>query len=363
MKKLKVAIIGQGRSGRNIHGSYFKSEANTQYEVVAVVDEDAFRRERALTEYPGCQVYADYKELFARDDLDLVVNSTFSHMHYYVTKDLLLHKFNVLVEKPMARSYFECCDLMETAKANGVKLAVFQQSFLAPHYLETLKFLETGKIGDVLQISIHYNGFGRRWDWQTMQNKLGGSVYNTGPHPIGLALGFLGFHEETKVVYSKLACGLTSGDAEDYAKIIMTAPGKPVVDVEISSMDAYSPFTFKIMGTKGTYQCTTAEFKAKYVPDGENAEQPVQEAFLKDEEGYPIYCRETLITKEEEAKFEGSAFTSASHLFYTSLYEHITTGAALAVPPEYAAQVINVIETVHGQNPLPVKYLSSAMEH
>ena len=354
MNKLKVAIIGQGRSGRDIHGSYFKSESNTQYEVVAVVDADAQRRERALTEYPGCQVYADYKELFARDDLDLVVNSTYSHMHYYVTKDLLLHKFNVLVEKPMARSYFE---------ANGVKLAVFQQSFLAPHYLQTLKFLETGKIGDVLQISIHYNGFGRRWDWQTLQNKLGGSVYNTGPHPIGLALGFLGFHEETKVVYSKLACGLTSGDAEDYAKIIMTAPGKPVIDLEISSMDAYSPYTFKIMGTKGTYQCTTAEFKAKYVPDGVNAEQPVQEDFIHNEEGFPIYCRENLITEEEEGKFEGSAFTSASHLFYTSLYDHITTGAALAVPPEYAAQVINVIETVHGQNPLPVKYLSSAMEH
>ena len=41
----------------------------------------------------------------------------------------------------------------------------------------------------------------------------------------------------------------------------------------------------------------------------------------------------------------------------------ITAGAPLAVPAEYAARIVNVIETVHGQNPLPVKYLSSAMEH
>ena len=38
-KTLNVAIIGQGRSGRDIHGAYFKSAANEHYRVVAVVDE------------------------------------------------------------------------------------------------------------------------------------------------------------------------------------------------------------------------------------------------------------------------------------------------------------------------------------
>ena len=39
MKTLNVAIIGQGRSGRDIHGAFFKSDANTLFNVVAVVDE------------------------------------------------------------------------------------------------------------------------------------------------------------------------------------------------------------------------------------------------------------------------------------------------------------------------------------
>ena len=63
MKKLRVAVIGQGRSGRNIHGAYFKSERNTNYEVAYVVEMDEFRRNRALNEYPGCKVFADYKDL------------------------------------------------------------------------------------------------------------------------------------------------------------------------------------------------------------------------------------------------------------------------------------------------------------
>ena len=51
MKKLRVAIIGQGRSGRDIHGSYFLSEKNRNYEVVAVVELIEERRERARKEY------------------------------------------------------------------------------------------------------------------------------------------------------------------------------------------------------------------------------------------------------------------------------------------------------------------------
>ena len=41
MKKLRVAIIGQGRSGRNIHGAFYLSDANTLFEVACVVDADA----------------------------------------------------------------------------------------------------------------------------------------------------------------------------------------------------------------------------------------------------------------------------------------------------------------------------------
>ena len=358
MEKLKLAIIGQGRSGHNIHCRYLRSEHNTLFEVVAIVEQDAVRANRAKEEWPNCTLYTDYKELFNRNDLDLVVNATFSHTHYSITKDLLLHKFNVLVEKPFARSYYECSELMGIAKANGVTLAVFQQSFLAPYYQEALKFVASGKLGEILQVNIHFSGLSRRWDWQTLQCKLGGSVYNTGPHPIGLALGFLDFHEQTQVVFSRLACAQTSGDAEDYAKIIMTAPGKPVVDVEISSVDAFNPYTLKIQGTKGTFQCTIPEYKAKYIPDGKNPDRPVVKETFRDENGYPAYPSEDLITVEESGTFDGSAFDVAVHRLYSSLHNTLTTGTPLAVPTEWAAQVINVIETVHAQNPLPVTYFA-----
>jgi len=356
MKKLKLAIIGQGRSGRDIHGKFYKSEQNDVVDVVAVVEADERRRERALEEYPGCKVYADYRELFEVEGIDVVVNDTYSQMHYEITKDLLEHGFNVLVEKPFARNYYECSDLIRIAKEKNLVLAVFQQTFLAPFYLETKKMLETGKIGDIKQVSIRYNGLSRRWDWQTLQSKLAGSVYNTGPHPLGMALDLLDFDPNTRVAYSKLDRALTSGDAEDYAKIILVAPNRPVVDVEINSTDAYCGYTLKIQGSKGTYVCTTGSYKMKYVVDGENPDRPVVQESLMDEDGYPIYCGEKLITHEEEGTFTGSAFDVAVESFYRMLHDTLTTGAALKVTPEQAAHIINIIEIVHGQNPMPVRF-------
>ena len=356
MKKLKLAIIGQGRSGRDIHGRFYKSRENDIFEVAVVVEADEQRRKRALEEYPGCKVLKDYRELFDMKELNLVVNASYSHQHYEITKDLLMHKFHVLVEKPFARNYFECSDLMKTAEKNGVVLSVFQQTFLAPFYLETKKILESKKLGDIQQISIRYNGLARRWDWQTLQMKMGGSVYNTGPHPLGMALDLLGFDDDIKVVFSRLDCALTSGDAEDFAKIILTAPKKPVVDVEINSTDAFCDYCLKIQGSKGTYKCTLGDYKMKYIVDGENQERPVVEEFLKDENGFPIYCEEQLIIREEAGSFEGSAFDVAVEAFYRMLYHTITTGAPLTIKTENIAKLINVIEIVHAQNPLPVKY-------
>lgn len=356
MKKLNIAIIGQGRSGKDIHGKYYRSEANKYFNVKYVVDADEHRRKVAEEIYPDCKTFADYKELLELDGIDLVVNASYSQMHYPITKDLLLHGKNVLVEKPFARSRYECDELIKLAEDKGLVLAVFQQTFCAPFYLFAQEIAKSGKIGEVKQVSIRYNGFARRWDWQTLQKKCAGSTYNTGPHPIGMALGFLDFDKNAKVVYSKLDTALTSGDADDYAKILITAPEKPLIDIEISAMDAYSGYTLKPQGTRGTLKAKPGAYDLTYIVDGENIERPVIEEFIHDEEGNPIYCSEKLVKHTESEKIVGTAFDVGTASLYEQLYYKITEGRPMDVTPEMAAAVISVIETVHAENPLPLKF-------
>ena len=351
MKKLRLAIIGQGRSGMQIHGVYYTGEYNKYYDVVYVADFDEKMREKAKKLYPSCETLSDWREILDKD-VDIVVNASYSEMHFPITLELLQHGKNVLVEKPFGRNRYECDTLMKTAKENGAYLAVFQQTFLAPFFKEAKALCDSGKLGKILTVNIHYNGLARRWDWQTLQKKLGGSVYNTGPHPIGMALGFLDYDKNVQVAFSKLDLALTSGDAEDYAKIILTAPGKPVVDVEISAVDAFNDFTLKIQGTKGTFKCTPKNYSMKYVVDGENPPRPYVEESIRDEKGDPAYCVETLITHEEKGDYEGDAFGLATALFYESLYFALTEGKEIAVKPEVAADVIGIIEKVHADNRL-----------
>ncbi len=356
MKKLNVVIIGQGRSGRDIHGNYFKKLGTELYNVIAVVDRDARRRERALSEYPGCEVFESYQELYDRKDIDLVVNSTISDEHFQVAKDLIENGFNVLVEKPFARTRYECDALIRLAKEKDVKLGVFQQTFLTPYYMKSQEVIASGKLGEIKQVDITFSGFSRRWDWQCAQVTMGGNIYNTGPHPIGLALGYLDFDKNSRVAFSRLAHVLSSGDSDDYSKIILTAPDKPVIDLEINNNDAYPANTIKILGSRGTYTSTFGKYEMKYIVDGENPEKPLVLTPYEDENGYPAYCSENLITHEESGEFEGDFVEIATSNYYQDMYGYLTEGKALRVTPEIAASIISVIETVHAENPLEVKF-------
>lgn len=352
MKKLNVAIIGQGRSGRNIHGAFFRSAQNTRYNVAAVVDALADRRERAEAEYE-CDVYSDYHDLFGRKDIDLVVNSTYSYMHSGVTIDLLEHGFNVVCEKPMAKTYEDGCRMVLAARAHGCMLNVFQQSRLAPHYKRIKEILAQGRLGRVVQILISYSGFARRWDWQTSQRYMGGCVRNTGPHPLDQALDLMGFPQNVNV-FSKLDRVNSFGDAEDYAKIILSASGKPLVDIEISSCNCYAPYTYIISCENGTLRATQKRIEYRYFdPSGAPARKLTFDPIC-DAEGLPAYCSEKLDWHEESVELKGSAFDSAVKEYYDMIYFYLTEGAEMQIVPEQVLCQLKVIDMIHAQNPLPV---------
>ncbi|MBR0235479.1 MAG: Gfo/Idh/MocA family oxidoreductase [Clostridia bacterium] len=357
MKKLNVAIIGQGRSGKNIHGRYYLSERNLYYNVKYVVDMNEHMREVARGLYPGCTVLSDYTELFGKTDIDLVVNASYSEMHFPITKSLLEHGFNVLSEKPFARNVYECDLLIETAKEHGVLLAVFHNTQLAPFYLDAKEKAGSGILGDIKQVSIRYNSLSRRWDWQTLQKKMGGSAYNTGPHPIAMALGFLDFDKDAKVIFTRLDTSSTSGDGEDYVKILMSAPQKPLIDIEMNSTDAFCDYNIKIQGSRGTMKLTPTTYKLKYFTEEENPTHSVIEQTLRNDDGMPVYCSEKLNFHEEEGTYSATAFDAGTAGIYENLYYALTEGRPLIVNCEMATRVIGVIELAHAQNPLPLKVL------
>ena len=68
---------------------------------------------------------SDYRDILDRKDLDLVINATPSNLHVPITLDLLNHGFNVLCEKPLARTVEEVDRLIEASQ----KPVVYWPSF------------------------------------------------------------------------------------------------------------------------------------------------------------------------------------------------------------------------------------------
>ncbi|MBO4216575.1 MAG: Gfo/Idh/MocA family oxidoreductase [Clostridia bacterium] len=355
MEKLNIALIGLGRSGMNIHGKFFLSDKNTLFNVVAVCDEIEVRAIDASIKFE-CAYYTDYREMLKRQDIDVILNSTFSYEHSDVAVDCLNAGKNVVSEKPFAQTAEQCDRMIEAAERNGVSICPFQQSRFAPYYTRMRDIVRSGVLGRILEIKTTFSGFSRRWDWQCSQRFGGGNMYNTGPHPFDMALDMINCDDMPQIAARLDTTEMTFGDAEDFVKAVLIWPGKPVLDIEIMSTDAYADTLFHLIGSKGTLRASMGKIEYKYIePESEFVHKLVLSPYTN-AEGRPAYCSEKLNVFEFGEDVVGTSFDVAVEKYYQNVYSHIVDGKPLVVKPSRVRQQIAIMEEIHKQNPLKVKY-------
>ena len=354
MKKLRVAIIGYGRSGRNIHTKLLKQMPEL-FEIAMYVDGDAERREMIKQEM-NLPVYPDYTDLFNQSGIDLVVNSTFSKDHARISRDLLKHGFNVLCEKPAAKDAEEFQTVLDTVRETGRKFYVFQQYRYTPGFVKIQEIIASGVLGRVVAINIQNDGFDRRWDWQTIHEYSAGVLLNKGPHYLDWALALMGFPSDVEV----FACfdhANYAGNGEDYAKLILRAPGAPVADLQFSACNAFPFEPFLIHGTQGTLKGSETSLTWKYFKPAEAVPLELETSPLRNEKGEPIYCREKLNIHEESWKVDSGTMTPQQYEFnvkgmtyYRGLHANFSGGADFDVKNEQVLLQMKVIGAAHAQN-------------
>ena len=350
MKKIRVALIGYGRSGRNIH-HHLLTQLPDKFEIVAYVDQDAERRDMIKAEN-GIEALKDYHELFGRDDIDLVINASFSFDHARISCDLLSNGFDVLSEKPAGKDVDEFASVLRAAREHGRRYFVFQQYRFAPAYRKLREIVESGKLGRIVQFTFNFDGFARRWDWQTVHAFTAGSLHNTGPHPMDWSLDMMGFPPEVEV-FCAMDCAHTFGDGEDYVKMLLRAPGAPIGEIEISSAFGYKKDTYQVHGTRGCLTGTDKGLKWKYYVDEEAPEQCLVTRPLRTPECVPIYCREDLPMHEEEwtpDEREADVNNAKGLSYYNALYETLTEGKPFLIENEQIMLQMKVTQEAYRQN-------------
>ena len=139
----------------------------------------------------------------------------------------------------------------------------------------------------------------------------------------------------------------TFGDAEDFVKMILRAPDRPLVEVEISCCDAYVPYTFDVQGSCGTLIANAQGIRWKYFKPEEAPCQKLIRTPLADAQGLPIYCAESLKWYEETldaSNIVDNVFADATRRMYDDVYDHLVHGKPLGVTLKQVRQQIAVME-------------------
>ena len=356
MKKLNVAIIGYGRSGCDIHGKFFRTENNDICNVVAIVELDP-AREATAKEHFGCDTYSDYRDLFARKDIDLIVNASYSHMHYPISLDCLNHGYNVLCEKPVSKTAAQLQELIDAAKKNNVLFTIFQQSRLTEYFQEMERIMNSGILGDIKLVRARWSGYSRRYDWQTLIMRDAGAMRNTGPHPFEQCIWLSGTDEMPSKIYSKLGVYNAVGDANDYVFAILEYPNGKRFEIEINPCDPYNDgWLYRVYGDRGALRTSAKKMEYQYYLESECPQPKLEVQSIHKEDGSPSYCVNTIVWHKEEKELTGDPFAFGTSGYYHRLYDHMVNGGELFIKPEHILPEIAIFEEIERQNPLPQKF-------
>ena len=161
--KVDVALVGIGNRGNEVA----KKMADTRLcNVVALCDVDmgAKHTQEIMAKYPGVPRFKDFRELFEKmpGKIDAVVVATPDHSHFPICMEAMKNGIHVYVEKPLARTFWECELLMMAEKKYGVITQMGNQGHSEGNYFQFKAWKEAGIIKDVTSITAHMNNV-RRW--------------------------------------------------------------------------------------------------------------------------------------------------------------------------------------------------------
>ncbi|MCZ6702315.1 MAG: Gfo/Idh/MocA family oxidoreductase [Ignavibacteria bacterium] len=146
MNKVKVAIIGLGGVAQLVH---LPNLLKIRSVVIQSVAEIKTNRLNAIAEkFNIPERYKDYRELLVKSDVDAVIVATPTALHKEIAIDCLNAKKEILVEKPIARTFKEATAIVKAAKKNNKKLMVGMNLRFRPDTLLLKSLIQSKEIGD-----------------------------------------------------------------------------------------------------------------------------------------------------------------------------------------------------------------------
>lgn len=156
MAQYKAAAIGRTGGGNYGHGLEVAYAGVDEVEFVAVADTDEEGREQARARTNAPRAYADYHDMLAAEQPDLVsVCPRWTDCHVDMVLACIEAGAHVYCEKPMTWNLADGDTIVARADALGRKVAVAHQAVYLPRIQALRQQLLDGRIGELQQIHAH----------------------------------------------------------------------------------------------------------------------------------------------------------------------------------------------------------------
>jgi predicted dehydrogenase len=178
---LRAAIVGLGKMGL-VHASTIKTHPDV--ELVAFCDTSKFMTSALGNFFPGIKFYSDYKEMLAKESLNVVYITTPTGSHATIANDCAAAGKHVFVEKPLATDYREAEQVDQNAKKHGIKTQVGYVCRYAPTFEKARDIIKSGALGRIFNFgSVKYSSdvvkkVENSWRFMRKASEGGGGVVN-----------------------------------------------------------------------------------------------------------------------------------------------------------------------------------------
>jgi predicted dehydrogenase len=235
--EIKIGIIGCGHWGPN-HIRTFANMPNVKVSVISDLDTERLNNVGKL--YPNVKLTKDYQEILNDESINAVVIATPTQTHYEITKNALLAKKHVLVEKPLCQTADEGQELVKLAQENNVAMMVGQVFLFNNGILKLKEYLEFGDLGKIYCIGSTRTNLGPiRQDVN--------AVYDLASHDIAIFNFLLG---SKPFEVSAVGESFLQKNIEDLAFISMRYPNNVLARVHVSWLDPRKVREITIVGDK-----------------------------------------------------------------------------------------------------------------
>ncbi|MDF1860915.1 MAG: Gfo/Idh/MocA family oxidoreductase [Verrucomicrobiales bacterium] len=182
---MKIGLLGAGWFGREAHLRNLLTLDGVEVSAVSSRSEASLDASKELVG-PGLQVFQNWQDVAALDELDAVIVALTNDQHHAAAMAALKAGKHVLCEKPLGLTIAECDEIIGAAEEAGRILQIGHEMRFQRLYGHMKHMIDRGDIGDLQLMWCREFRGPMRPGWRSSEALTGGTILEKNVHHIDL---------------------------------------------------------------------------------------------------------------------------------------------------------------------------------